>query len=212
MAAGTPRPASPRPKGHRLFAAMYDRINARAERRLVGPLRARMLSSLRGRVLEIGAGTGANFPHYPPGAEVVAVEPDPYMLRRAGERLRQLPDARIDLREGDAQALPFPDASFDHVVSTLVLCTVPDLTAALAEIRRVLKPDGRFHFLEHVRGEGLRGRAQDLVRPAWRYVAAGCIVNRRTGEAIEQAGFTIEALRAVRLQGLPFLIGVARPG
>lgn len=199
-------------RGHRWAAALYDTLMRTTERRLLRDLRGRLLGPLEGRVLEIGAGTGANFPFYSHAAAVVATEPDPYMLRRAKERLREVAHPKVELRLASAEALPFPDGSFEHVVGTLVLCTVPDPEAALREVRRVLKPDGRFHFVEHVRADGALGRAQDIIRPVWKFFAAGCVVNRRTGELIEAAGFVVESLERRRLNfGAPLLIGVARP-
>lgn len=205
---GTPRA---RRQGHRWFAAWYDRLNRSMERRLLARLRARLVGPLRGQVVEIGAGTGANFPFYAEGVEVVATEPDPFMLRRAREKATSSA-AHIDPRPGPAERLPFPDGTFDHAVSTLVLCTVSDPVQSLAEIRRVLKPDGRLHFIEHVRADGRVGRVQDVIRPVWRWIGAGCTVNRRTGELIAAAGFTIEQLEREKLPlGIPLLVGTARP-
>jgi ubiquinone/menaquinone biosynthesis C-methylase UbiE len=200
------------PKGHRWHASFYDRLMRSTERRIMADLRARVLGPLEGTVLEVGAGTGANLPYYTRAARVVATEPDPYMLEKARERLRDVNHPAIDLKLASAEALPFPDASFDHAVATLVFCTVPDPERALREVRRVLKPTGRFHFVEHVRGEGLVGRVQDALRPVWKFFAAGCVINRRTAELIESAGFVIESLERRRLQfGVPLLVGVARP-
>lgn len=199
-------------RGHRLFAALYDRLNAGSERRFVARHRSQLLGSLQGKVLEIGVGTGANVPFYPPTAEVIGIEPNPFMLRRARAKLARSGRSNITLQPGSAERLPFPDQSFDYVVSTLVLCTVADPGRALAEIRRVLKPGGALHFIEHVRGAGWWGHAQDLLRPIWQYVGAGCTLNRRTAELIEAAGFRIEHLARQRMElGIPFLIGTARP-
>ena len=121
------------PSGHRWFAATYDLITKPGEKRL-GKLRRELLADLRGDVLEIGAGTGANFEHYPQGVRVVALEPDPHMLKRAQKRLLELGRADIDVRLAPAEQLPVDDASFDAVVATLVLCTVHDQPRALAEI------------------------------------------------------------------------------
>ena len=125
-------------KGHRWFAAGYDRLNARWERMHGARLRRGLLAGLRGDVVEIGAGTGSNFEHYPGDARVVALEPDPYMFARAQTRVR----TNIELRQASAERLPIPDASADAVVSTSVLCTVDDVKMSLAEIRRVLRPVG----------------------------------------------------------------------
>ncbi|HTE83761.1 MAG TPA: class I SAM-dependent methyltransferase [Dehalococcoidia bacterium] len=197
--------------GHRCFAALHDRFSAPMERRVLIPLRQRF-GDLRGEVLEIGVGTGANLPHYSPSAHVTGIEPDPFMLKRARERLAQLHAANIDLRLASAELLPFPDQSFDPVVSTLVLCTVPNPSRALAEIRRVLKPNGTFDFIEHVRGEGRLGRFQVLIRPLWERLGAGCQLNCRTGESIEAAGFSVKQIEVKRIQlGIPLLVGTAEP-
>ncbi len=201
----------PAEKGHRWFAAWYDALSRNAERRLFGPLRAEMLGPLTGRIVEIGAGTGANLPHYSRDAEVLGMEPDPFMLRRAQEKLARLGNPRIELRQAPAERIPVEAGTVDHVVSTLVLCTVADPAAALAEVRRVLRPDGRLHFIEHVRADGLLGRAQDVIRPLWHYFAGGCTVNRRTKELIRASGFQIERLTTHTIQfGVPLIIGTAR--
>ncbi len=187
--------------GHRWFAAIYDRTARLSERR-VGPIRRRLLADLTGDVLEIGAGTGANMTYYGAGARVVALEPDPHMLKRAQKRLAESGASNIELRMAPAETLPVPDASFDAVVSTLVLCTVHDLPASLAEIRRVLRPGGRLVFLEHVRGDGFLGRLQDLIQPAWGWFSAGCNINRRTGPAIAAAGFEVPDLERIKMSPL----------
>ncbi|MDQ4106454.1 MAG: class I SAM-dependent methyltransferase, partial [Actinomycetota bacterium] len=128
--------------GHRLFAALYDRLGAAAERGWLGERRARLLSEARGEVLEIGGGTGANLPYYRDAQRVVVTEPDPFMREKLWPKLAQT-DVPVEVSDAGAQRLPFADGSFDVVVSTLVLCTVPDQRAALAETRRVLRPGGR---------------------------------------------------------------------
>jgi ubiquinone/menaquinone biosynthesis C-methylase UbiE len=201
-------------QGHRWFAAWYDRITAMSERRLGPRVRPRLMGEAHGRVLEIGAGTGASFSYYPADAQVIATEPDHYMLERARRRLEGLGRANIELRQTAGEALPFDDASFDHVVSSLVLCTVRDPSRALAEARRVLKPGGTLRFLEHVRNDESRlwGKVQDAITPAWRWASAGCHPNRRTQTAIEAAGFQFEWLERVRIgPGTPAIFGVARP-
>jgi ubiquinone/menaquinone biosynthesis C-methylase UbiE len=201
-------------KGHRWFAAMYDRITGPGERRLLSKIRPRIVGDLQGRVLEIGVGTGASFEYYPSAAQVTGIEPDPYMLERARRHLAELGVANIELHQAPAEQLPFEDASFDHVVSTLVLCTVRDQPRTLAEARRVLKPDGTLRFLEHVRNDesSFWGGVQDVITPAWRWFAAGCHPNRRTQGGIETAGFRIEWVERVRIgPGTPAIYGVARP-
>ncbi len=178
---------------HRLFAALYDRMNATAERRWMGKRRSDLLANARGVVLEIGGGTGANLPYYRGVERVVIAEPDPFMRKKLEPKLRQA-RVPVEVSDADAQRLPFADDSFDTVISTLVFCTVPDPHAALTEIRRVLHPAGRMLFLEHVRGEGTVARWQDRIEPLWSWLVAGCHPNRDTVATIEVAGFRIENL------------------
>ena len=178
-------------KGHRWFAAVYDRIQRSADR----DLRRELLSGASGSVLEIGAGTGFNFQYYTDLAEeIVAIEPDPHMLKRAIARAELAPRP-IDLRQARAEDLPFEDERFDMAVVTWVMCTVEDLPGSLAEIRRVLKFGGQLRFVEHVRfGNALLGRSQDLFAPLSRFVLAGCVPNRDTTAAIREAGFELTEL------------------
>jgi len=178
----------------RLFAAVYDRLGAAVEREL-GPCRAALLAGLRGRVLEVGAGTGANVDLYPAAvAELVLAEPDGPMASRLARRVAASgrPARLVPAR---AERLPFPDASFDAVVATLVLCTVDDLDRTLAEVRRVLVPGGRLVVLEHVRAADPRlARRQDRIRPVHQVLARGCRCNRDTVGAIERSGFRVREL------------------
>jgi ubiquinone/menaquinone biosynthesis C-methylase UbiE len=197
----------------RLFAAVYDRTMALSEEAGLRELRRAALAPARGRTLEIGAGTGLNAGLYPPAVtSLVLTEPEEPMARRL--RLRS-PGAEIV--PAGAEELPFDDGSFDTVVSTLVLCTVPDLDAALAEIARVLVPRGRLLVLEHVRsGDAGLARWQDRLTPAWRVVARGCHPNRDTAAAITGAGFAFEELEHSRIPKAtpivrPLIRGVARP-
>src|SRR6187397_2674829 len=142
--------------GGRLFACVYDRMTAAVEAAGLRAHRERLLSGISGRVLEIGAGTGANLPLYGNGVEKLTVaEPEAPMARRLARRIREQPCA-IELVQAPAEALPFPDAQFDTAVSTLVLCTVSDQAQALRELRRVLKPGGQLLFIEHVRSDDPR--------------------------------------------------------
>lgn len=178
-------------RGHPIFAAVYDRLIRGAERKFLGAHRAWLAGGLSGRVLDVGCGTGLNFAHYPVGAEVVAVEPDPHMLRRARARAEAL-GRRVELIEAGAEDLPFPGEFFDAAVATLVLCTVSDPGRSLREIRRVLRPGGELRFFEHVRAPSPGwARCQDLVTPLWKKVGAGCHPNRDTVAAIERAGFHV---------------------
>ncbi|MPZ24750.1 MAG: methyltransferase domain-containing protein [Dehalococcoidia bacterium] len=176
-------------KGHRCFAGFYDRLSRRAESTFMREVRPRVQGAARGRTLEIGLGTGAGLPYYPADVTLVAVEPDPYMFKKARDNIADL-KREVELQQAPAEDLPFPGESFDTVVTTLVLCSVTSQMKALGEIKRVLKPGGRYHFYEHVRYRNpIGGFAQDLVRPIWSQFGGGCSPNRRTWEAIEQAGF-----------------------
>jgi ubiquinone/menaquinone biosynthesis C-methylase UbiE len=187
--------------GHKWFAALYDRIMAPEEKRLFGPIRREMLKDVAGDVLEIGAGTGVNFQYYQSGANVTAVEPDPYMRSRARERASDA-EAEIEFRESAAEDLPFPDARFDFVIGTLVLCSVKDPRRVLSEVRRVLKPGGQYRLYEHVRYQGrLGGLAQDAFSPLWQWIGAGCHPNRDTEQMIRETEF--EVIDLERRMGFP---------
>jgi ubiquinone/menaquinone biosynthesis C-methylase UbiE len=182
-------------RGHRLFAALYDTMTRPMEETVLGERRARLLANLEGDVLDVGAGTGVNLPYCRRAARVVAAEPDPAMRRRLSGKLgtAQVP---IEVVDASAESLPYPDANFDAVVHTCVLCTVADPDQALAEAHRVLKPAGRLIVLEHVRGEARLARWQDRVTPLWHRVFAGCHPNRDTASSIARAGFSFQRLEA----------------
>ena len=191
----------------RIFAAVYDRMSARPEKAGLAEHRRALLAGACGRVLEIGAGTGANLAFYGDGVEsLTVVEPEAPMARRL-ERKAQALGRPIELVAAPTKELPFADDSFDVVVSTLVLCTVDDQATVLAELRRVLKPAGRLLFIEHVRAEdaGL-ARRQDRLNRLNRVVAHGCNCNRSTVEAIREAGFAIGDLQHDRLQKVPAFV------
>ncbi|MFP4105184.1 MAG: class I SAM-dependent methyltransferase [Phycisphaerae bacterium] len=142
----------------------------------------------RGRTLEIGCGTGRNFPLYPASAQVIGLDPDVAALKRAQRRAPHLP-----LLVGRAEALPFADGSFDTVVSSLVFCSVSDPLRGLAEIRRVLRPDGELRMLEHVRARRRFWAAlQDRIQPVWTWVSGGCHPNRDIEVIVERSGFHIQ--------------------
>lgn len=185
---------------------MYDPLSARTEEKFGAELKRKLLANARGRVLEIGVGTGLSFPHYPRDVELVGVEPSEPMLRRARRRAGEL-GRDVELVDAAAESLPFENESFDTVVTLAVLCSVDDQTRALAEIRRVLKPDGRFVFLEHVRSPDPKlARRQDRLDRPWGWVAGGCHPNRRTLEAIESAGFDVIELERRDLPDIPRLV------
>jgi ubiquinone/menaquinone biosynthesis C-methylase UbiE len=178
----------------RALAFIYDRFMQTSERACLAEWRAELLAGVAGDVLEVGAGTGANLRHYPTTVRrLVVAEPEPHMRKRLARRLAEAGRA-VELSEADVMALPFADASFDVVVCTLVLCSVPDPARALAEIRRVLRPGGRLVFLEHVAADERPDRLawQRRLEPLWRHVAGNCHVTRRTGALIRDAGFVVD--------------------
>ncbi|GHI09399.1 methyltransferase type 11 [Streptomyces cellostaticus] len=190
------------PVHHPLFARCYARLSVAAETRLgMAGTRERLLAGLSGRVIEIGAGNGLNFGHYPGTvAEVVAIEPEPLLRKLALESaLRaQVP---VDVVPGAAEALPVKSEAFDAVVLSLVLCSVRDVPRALGEVRRVLRPGGEVRFLEHGRGGGrvmtLTQRALD--RTLWPALNGGCHVARDPVAALREAGFELGPYRRVLL-------------
>jgi ubiquinone/menaquinone biosynthesis C-methylase UbiE len=203
---------------HPVFARLYARASPGVERRGAAEHRAEMLTGIAGRVLELGAGNGLNFAHYPAAVtEVLAVEPEPYLRERATDAAAQAP-VSITVVAGVADALPAGDGAFDAAVASLVLCTVPEQPAALAEIHRVLRPGGALHFYEHVVGSGRLGTAQRWLdrTGVWPRLGGGCHAARDTAAAIEGAGFAIERCRRFDFPigpvPVPHVIGVARRG
>lgn len=182
---------------HRIFAAGYDLMLRGIEKKSLGRRRAGLLGDLSGRVLDIGAGTGANLPYYRAAAQVVMAEPDGAMRAKIPPKLAQA-HVPIELSDASAEGLPFADGSFDAAVCTLVLCTVPDPAAALAEIRRVLAPGGTLVLLEHVLAPDGLARWQRRIQPGWYHLAAGCHLDRDTAAAVEHAGFTFSSLEHLR--------------
>jgi len=164
---------------HPVFAAIYDPAMAHAERTILESHREYLAEGLTGSVLDLGAGTGAMFPYFEKRASVHATEPDRHMRRRARERAER-EGSDVELHDAGAADLPFPDDHFDAVVSSMVFCTVPDVEGSLAEVRRVLRPGGEFRFLEHVADDGWRETVQTTVAPAWKRLAGGCHLTRRT--------------------------------
>ena len=181
---------------HPIFARIFDRVAPKEDERGHAELRRELLAGLAGRVVELGAGSGLTFPHYPATVEdVVAVEPEPYLRGRAEAAARTAP-VPIRVVDGLAGELPFPDAAFDAAVAIGVLCSVPELAAALHDLRRVLIPGGELRFLEHVRSRTpLQRRIQDAVDRPWAALNGGCHPNRDTLSAIEQAGLEITRCR-----------------
>ena len=188
------------PVHHPWFARLWVRIAAAVEGHGAGEHRARLLAGVSGRVVELGAGTGANFAHYPPAVEqVLAVEPEPH-LREIAVAAASRAAVPVTVVDGLAERIPADDGAFDAVVVTLVLCSVPDQGPALAEMHRVLRPGGRLYFWEHVRAEGAGfARVQRLFdRTVWPAVGGGCHTARDTAAAITAAGFALERVERFR--------------
>jgi ubiquinone/menaquinone biosynthesis C-methylase UbiE len=209
----------PRMSDHPIFARFYDRMMAGTERAGLGEMRRQLLASASGRVLELGSGTGHNLQYYTDAVtELVMTEPEPNMARQLRERISREPHAvgKVTVMETSAEDLPFDDASFDVVVATLVLCTIPNPLRALTEARRVLVEGGRLLYLEHVRSNrpGL-ARWQDRLERPWGFFAGGCHPNRDTGQVLADAGFWIDSLEDLKLPksppiARPMIRGVAR--
>jgi ubiquinone/menaquinone biosynthesis C-methylase UbiE len=193
----------------RCFAALYNPLFWRTERRGNAARRAYLNGQAEGRVVELGAGTGLNLAHYPADVELVLTEPYEPMARRLERRLSSS-DRTARVIRAPAEALPLPDDFADTVVSTLVLCTVEDLGAALVEARRILRPGGQLLFIEHVAAEeGSRLHSwQRRAHGFWHGFACGCNADRRTEEAIRAAGFEVEELVEDQLE---FDIPLVRP-
>jgi ubiquinone/menaquinone biosynthesis C-methylase UbiE len=206
-------------KGHRFFAALYDRLLAATEKAGMRDMRAELIADARGRTLELGAGTGLNLGHYRDSvSELVLTEPDPHMAKRLRARVEEADRPfGVEVVEAGAEQLPFGDGSFDTVVSTLVFCTVPDADRAVKEVARVLRPDGRLLLLEHVRSEHPRtARWQDRLERPWGWVAAGCHPNRDTSATLSTR-FDVSALEGDTFPGTvppvvrPLVRGAVRP-
>jgi ubiquinone/menaquinone biosynthesis C-methylase UbiE len=204
-------------RGNWFAARTYDFFLAGAEKAGMADRRRQLVSRAHGAVLEIGAGTGMNLGYYPDGLDrLVLCEPQKHMAKRIENRVEAL-GRPVEVVRATAEALPFEDASFDTVVSTLVLCTVADPEAALDEIRRVLRPGGTLLFVEHVRAEdGRLARWQDrLVRP-WRAFGYGCNCNRRTLDRLRERGYSVSLTEQAEWERMPplvrpLIVGAAAP-
>lgn len=177
--------------------------------RIVARERRAALDPARGNVLEIGFGTGLNLPHYPPAVtKLTVIDPNPMLPDRVARRISEAKMPVEQLKLDASGRLPFEDASFDSVVSTFTLCSIDDLAAALREIRRVLRPEGLFLFLEHGRSDDPRvAKRQDFLNPLQKIVGCGCNMNRAIGDLIRQGGFRIVKLDRYVMPDTPRLLG-----
>jgi ubiquinone/menaquinone biosynthesis C-methylase UbiE len=211
-------PATAETVHHPIFARLYLRMTTRRKAKGEDEHRRRLLAGLSGRVVEVGAGNGLNFPFYPETVEeVVAVEPERTLRAAAVEAAADAP-VRVQVVDGVAGALPLPEASFDAGIASLVLCSVPDQARALAELRRVIRPGGELRYYEHVVSQRrFHARMQRLADATfWPRVGGGCHMSRDTKQAIEDAGFAIESHErfpfspGAPVPALPHILGVAR--
>jgi ubiquinone/menaquinone biosynthesis C-methylase UbiE len=190
----------------RVYARCYDRFMDRIDQAGAAEHRRRLVEEGGGEILEIGAGTGTNLRLYRAAERVVALEPDPAMRARAHDAALEA-RVPVEVVDGDAMALPFPDASFDTVIFSLVLCTVPDMERVLAEARRVLRPGGTLRFYEHVRAQEPRlARWQDRLERPWGWVGRGCHPNRDTAAAVDAAGFGVLSLEEFDFPAVPQIV------
>jgi ubiquinone/menaquinone biosynthesis C-methylase UbiE len=205
---------------HPMFARLSARMSHKMEQAGYAEVRDDLLAGLRGRVIEVGAGNGMNFAHYPAGVtHVLAVEPEPHLRRLAEENARHAA-VPVEVVDGTADHLPVDDETIDAAIASLVLCTVPDQGTALDEIRRVLRPGGQLRFFEHVRtrSPGLARVQRVLDATIWPTLVGGCHPSRDTRAAIEAAGFHIVRIEDLRVPetriptpASPHILGVATP-
>lgn len=203
---GLPTPAHP------IVAALSKRFDLAEHRRYLA-------HDLEGVVLDLGAGSGAMVPYLrtavqrDPALRLHAIEPDS-KRRKQPKRTASTHDLDVDLRPGRAESMPYADDTFDVVIASAVFCTVQGPSQALTEIHRVLKPDGEFLFLEHVRSDGLRGYVQDVVTPLWKRIDIGCHLNRRTDDWIATGPFALDEIKTLSIgvsPSRPFVRGTAVP-
>jgi len=193
-----------------LLSKIYDAAMRGAERKHLAQWRQEALGGLDGDVIEIGAGTGANLAYYPDTVQLVATEPNPHMRQIAQRKLdRQSCGPRsVEFVSAPAEDLPYPDESFDWAVSTLVLCSVADPDQVLAELRRVLRPEGRLVFVEHVLDfeDAKNRKRQRRYQPLWGLVSDSCQVIRDTEAAISNSGFSMQSIERTRMQVGPSIV------
>lgn len=200
-----------------LIAKSYDYAMRSTEKRCLQSWRKELLAQASGNILEIGAGTGVNLPHYPARVtQITLSEPDTQMRRQLEKRIDHFQRERISITPWEASAIEMPDASFDTIVSTLVLCSVPDLKTSLSEIYRLLKPNGILLFLEHIISDQPTTQVwQQRIEPFWCFCAGNCHLTRDTATAIRATGLHIEQLIEAPMTGAPAFVqrtirGIAR--
>jgi ubiquinone/menaquinone biosynthesis C-methylase UbiE len=192
-----------------LFAKIYDRMMLDAEEKCLNEWRADLLRDLKGNVLELGCGTGANLGYYPTDVKHLALaEPNEHMVHELHKKLIQFPKLKTDVLNYDGNKIPLAEKSIDAVVLTLVLCSVENPQNMLSEIHRVLKPQGKLYFIEHVAAfdNPVRLKWQKRFEPLWKVLACGCHLTRSTEATIENSGFKIEKILRESLRGVPKLV------
>lgn len=196
---------------HPCFGRVYPRVSRWLDRRGGSDLRTQLLAPLTGRVLEVGAGNGLNFAHYPASVtSVLAIEPED-VLRSEARRAAQAASVPVTILDARAEQLPLHGDSVDAAVVSLVLCSIADPGRALAELRRVVRPGGVIRFYEHVRSpKPIVGAIEDVVTPAWSVFAGGCHLNRDAPAMIRGAGFEITELERFPFAGVTHVLGTAR--
>jgi ubiquinone/menaquinone biosynthesis C-methylase UbiE len=194
----------------KVLPRIQDKVMARQP---MAEARARVCAGLRGRVVEVGFGSGLNVPYYPPDViRVLAVEPSALCMRLAEPRISRS-STPVELAGLDGQSLELPSEEFDAVLSTWTMCTVPDLAAALSEMRRILKPGGALHFIEHGHAPDTKvQRWQRRIEPLNKRIGGGCHLTRRISDDVAQAGFTIDQLDNYYLPGEPKPFGYCYEG
>jgi len=192
-----------------LLSKYYDRIMSDAEKKGLQDWRKTLLSNLSGNVLELGCGTGANLEFYPATVHhLVCAEPCRHMQKQLQIKLASYKQLEVTILDYDGNTLPMPDASVDAVVSTLVLCSVSNPTQMLSEIYRVLKPNAKLVFIEHVAAVNnpKRFKWQKRLEPFWKMIAGGCRLTRHTEQTIIQAGFQLQEITRGSMRGVPPIV------